>query len=166
MPRPIIPEAYYFITSTTYKRRKWFTNPDLAQIVVDQWNHYEIFYRFDLITYCVLPDHYHVLLNVGIEKTISQILNAVNSYTSTEINRHLGTNPKIKIWEGNAWDVVVRDDNMYWQKIAYILLNPWRAGLVDDPFDIYPFSDIHDWLDREGEGFLIDLFSRYKRHME
>jgi REP element-mobilizing transposase RayT len=147
-------------------RRKWFSNPVFAQIVVDQWKYYEGFYHFNLITYAVLPDHYHVLVNVGSEKTISQILHAVNSYTATEINQAMGMQTKIKIWEGNAWDVVIYNDFMYWQKVAYTLLNAWRAGLVKDPFDVYPFSDIGEWLNREGEGFLADLFSRYKRQME
>jgi putative transposase len=166
MPRIILPEAYYFITCTTNKRRKWFSEPVLANMVIDQWKHYETTYHFDLITYVVMPDHYHVLVNVGTEKTISQILHAVNSYIATEINKYLGKDPKVKIWQGNAWDVIVQNDHMYWQKIAYTLLNPWRAGLVEDPFDIYPFSDIGEWMEREGEGFLVDLYSRYRRDIE
>ena len=105
-------------------------------------------------------------MNVGSEKTISQILHAVNSYTSTLINQQMECKPKVRIWEGNPWDEVIRDEEMYWQKIAYTLLNPWRAGLVKDPLDNFPFSDITDWLKREGEEFLLDLFSRYKRRSE
>jgi len=164
--RPIIPGATYFITSTAYQREKWFTRTEFAQIVVEQWKHYEKVYEFQLHTYCVLPDHYHVVLNVGAQKTISQILHAVNSYTATLINQSLGHEIKIKIWEGNAWDEVVRNENMCWQKIAYTLANPWRAGLVSKPLDPYPFSDLAEWLEREGEEFLLDLFARYKRWHE
>ena len=74
--------------------------------------------------------------------------------------------PKIKIWQGDSWDEVIRNEEMYWQKIAYTLLNPWRAGLVKDPLDKFPFSDIADWVQREGEEFLLELFSRYKRRSE
>ena len=55
---------------------------------------------------------------------------------------------------------------MYWQKVAYTLFNPWRAGMVSDPLEPYPFSDIAVWIEREGEEFLLDLFSRYKRWAE
>jgi len=164
--RPIIPNATYFITSVTHQRRPWFARPKLAQIVVDQWKHYEKAYEFQLHTYSVLPDHYHVVLNVGAKKTISQILHAVNSYIVTLMSKQLGHQTKVKVWEGKPWDEVIRDDNMYWQKVAYTLFNAWRAGLVNDPLEPYPFSDLAVWLKREGEEFMLDLFSRYKRWFE
>ena len=75
--------------------------------------HYEETYEFHLDAYCVLDDHYHAVLNVGRKKTISQILHAIHSYTATLINQHLGFGKKTKIWEGNPWDVVIRDEDMY-----------------------------------------------------
>ena len=164
--RPILRNQYYFITSITHERRRWFAATDFAQIVVDQWKHYEAAYEFHLDAYCVLPDHYHAVLNVGVKKTISQILHAVHSYTATLINTQLGQITKIKVWEGNAWDEVIRSEEMYWQKIAYTLFNPWRAGLVQDPFELFPFSNLAEWYDREGEEFIASLFARYKRWFE
>jgi REP element-mobilizing transposase RayT len=164
--RPLIPDASYFVTSVSHERKQWFATPHLADIVVEQWRYYEQDYEFHIHTYCVLPDHYHVVLNVGQKKTISQILHAVNSYTATLINGRLGHDRKIKIWQGEPWDEVIRSETMYWQKVAYTLLNPWRAGLVSQPLERYPYSDIGEWLDREGEEFLLDLFSRYKRWIE
>ena len=89
-----------------------------------------------------LADHYHVVLNVGEKKTISQILHAVNSYTVTLISQQLGHQTKVKVWEGRPWDEVIRDENMSWQKIAYTLFNAWREGLVNDPLEPYLFSDL------------------------
>jgi len=166
IPRPIIPNAIYFITSVTYQRRPWFDKPEFARIVLDQLKHYENAYEFNLHTYSVLPDHYHVVLNVGEKKTISQILHAVNSYIVTLINQQLGHKTKVKVWQGQPWDEVIRDEDMYWQKVAYTLFNAWRAGLVSAPLELYPFSDIAIWLEREGEEFMLDLFSRYKRWFE
>lgn len=134
--------------------------------MVDQWQHYATAYQFDLIAYGVMPDHYHVVLNVGATKTISQILHAVNSYSATLLNQAMGQALKIKVWEGHAWDEVIRDDDMLWQKIAYTLFNPWRAGLVSEPLTSYPFSDFGAWLQREGPEFMLDLFARYKRWNE
>ncbi len=166
LPRLILPEATYFITSVTYQRTPLFANTEYAQIVVDQWRHYEAAYQFKLNAYSVLPDHSHVVLNVGTQKSISEILNSVNSYCATLINRKQGRKIKEKIWEGHPWDEVIRDEEMYWQKIAYTLLNPWRAGLVKDPFDPYPFSNMAEWLAREGMEFVQDLLGRYSRRFE
>jgi REP element-mobilizing transposase RayT len=165
--RPIISKATYFITSVTHRRRRWFAKPQFAQIVVEQWKHYEKAYEFYLETYCILPDHYHVVLNVGEKKSISQILHAVNSYTVTCISQQLDSRTKVKIWQDRRpWDEVIRDEDMYWQKIAYTLFNPWREGLVSEPLEPYPFSDMAEWLEREGKEFLLDLFSRHKRWLE
>lgn len=164
--RPILPETYYFITSLTFQRVRLFDTPAYAQIVIDQWKHYSNIYEFQLDVYCVMPDHYHAVLNVGQKKNIAQILHAVNSYTATLINQAKDNLSKIKIWHGDPWDVVIRDDEMYWQKVAYTLLNPWRAGLVQDPLETYAFSNIDDWIARDGEEFVLDMFSRYKRQME
>jgi hypothetical protein len=90
----------------------------------------------------------------------------VNSYIATLINRQLGNAIKVQIWEERPWDEVIRSEEMYWQKVAYTLLNPWRAGLVKDPFDDYPYSNLREWLEREGREFLQDLFGRYRHWAE
>ncbi len=164
--RPILFEATYFISSVTHERRKWFVNPTLAQIVVDQWKHYAATYEFQLDTYCVMPNHYHVVLNVGKKKTISQILHAVDSYTATLVNRQVRNKIKVKIWQGRPWDEMIRNEEMYWQKVAYTLLNPWREGLVKEPIDAYPFSDIDEWRVKIGEERLAELLGKYKRSSE
>ena len=71
--RPVLSSATFFITSVTYQRKPYFAASEYAQIVVDQWLHYAAAYQFDLMAYCVMPDHYHAVLNVGATKTISQI---------------------------------------------------------------------------------------------
>jgi putative transposase len=163
MHRPFIPDATYFITCVTYQRWRSFVNASFAQIIVDQWRHYAGAYGFNLHTYCVMPDHYHAVLSVGTEKTIAQILHAVNSYTATLINQQLGHDVKTPVWQGRPWDQVIRNQDMYWQKVAYVLMNPWREGLVGHPLEPYPFSDLSVWLEQKGDEFLQELFGRYKR---
>ena len=124
IPRPIIPDADYFITSVTYQRQPLFARLECAQIIVDQWRHYSKVYEFRLDAYSILPDHCHVVLNVGTKKTISQILHAVNSFTATLINRLSGHDIKSKVWEGDPWDEVIRDENMV---IVYRVLADFRG---------------------------------------
>ena len=164
--RPIVDEAWYFITSVTSRRTRWFENPALAQIVVDQWVHYRQAYGFRLDAYCVMPDHYHSVLNVGSKKSISQILHGVHSYSATLVNRALGHDKKRSIWQRRAIDVGIRTEEMYWQKVAYTLLNPWRAGLVAQALDPYPFSNLAEWIESHGEEFMLELFGKCGRKFE
>jgi len=160
--RPIFPGATYFITSVSYQRQRWFDNPIFARIIVAQLKYYESAYGFDLHAYAVMPDHYHAVITPGEQKTISQILHAVHSYTATLINQQLNSGSKVKIWQGKAWDVVTRDEAAYWRMVAYTLLNPWREGLVSDPLQLYPFSNVYEWREREGDEFLLDLFAQIR----
>jgi putative transposase len=164
--RPIIPGATYFITSVSHERKCWFANPVFAKIIVDQLKFYEKAYEFHLPAYAIMPDHYHAVITVGEKKTISQILHAIHSYTATLINQQLRGKVKVKIWQGKAWDVVARDDDAYWRMVAYTLLNPWREGLVSDPLQPYPFSNISDWREREDDEFLLDLFAQIREWRE
>jgi hypothetical protein len=134
--------------------------------VVDQWLHYEKEYQFQLHTYCVMPNHYHAVLCEGSMRNLSQILHAVNSYIVTSLSKQLGGSQKPKIFQGNPWVEVIKDDNMYWQKVAYTLFNPWRDSKVGSPLDLYQFTDIEKWIEAEGVEFMEDLFSQYKRWYE
>ncbi len=163
--RPLIADTTWFVTSVTFQREPLFARSDLAQMVVDQWRHYAAAYNFQLDAYCVMPDHYHVVLTPSSGQTLSQI-HAVNSYLATLINQCLGRETKAKVWQGHPWDEAVRDEDMYWQKVAYVLMNPWRAKLIEEPLAQYGFSNIDDWLEREGDDFVLDLFSRYRRWYE
>ena len=158
--RSIIPGATYFITSVAYKRQRWFDNYAPARVVVDQLKHYESVYSFKLYAYAVMPDHYHAVITPGYKKTISQILHAVHSYTATQIKLHLNFVRKVKIWQGKVGDSMARDEAAYWRMVAYTLLNPWREGLVRNPLQAYPFSNIVDWQDREDQEFLLNLFAQ------
>ena len=165
-PRPIIPGAAYFVSSVTYERRPWFATPAIAQLVIDQWRHYANEYQFR--PGCVLRharalpcrSHTH-----GHQDRVTGTACGY-SYIVTLIAQHLGVTRKPKVWQGDPWDEAIRDENMYWQKVAYTLLNPWRKGLVDNPLDPYPYSSLGELLARESEGFVLDLFSRYKRWHE
>ena len=166
MDRLLISDAIYFITCSTFQRKKFFSKPQYAKIVVDQWKHYEMIYEFRLHAYCVMSDHYHVLLDVGKTKSISEIMHAVNSYISTLLNKELGKTRKGKVFQSGFWDEIIRDEEMYWQKVSYILFNPYRAGIVKSPIDDYRFSNIREWIERESDEFVLDLFSRYRRWHE
>ncbi len=156
-------KAILFITAVTHERRKWFSRPEFAQAIIAHWHWYSRRYDFQLFAYCVLPDHYHSLIQLDGEKTISQILHAIHSYTATAITTRLNAAKRPKVFQKGTWSEVIRSQDMYWQKAAYILMNPWRAGMVPHPLTPYPHSNLQDWLDAYGQVFMEDLFSKYRR---
>lgn len=166
MTRLNLQKRTYFLTSATHERKELLKNKEFARIVQEQWKHYEEEHNFELHAYAIIPDHYHVLVELKGEEDISQVLYSVNSYSAKLINEQLEGQEYRKIWQGETYDEVIRSEKMYFQKLAYILFNPWRAGLIDDPYSEYQFSNLEEWVEVEGKEFLEDLFSKYKRWSE
>ena len=166
MERLNLQKRTYFITSVTQERKDFFQNPEFAEILQSQLLYYEENYDFDLIAYAILPDHYHALIKLNEKNRISRILYSIHSYSSKLINESLDRERPGKIWQGNAFDEVIKSENMYYQKLAYILFNPWRENRVNSPLETYEFSNIDEVLEEKGEEYLQDLFRKYKRWNE
>ncbi|MBS3765219.1 transposase [Candidatus Bipolaricaulota bacterium] len=160
------PGGTYFITSATHRRKSYFTSKKPARLVVNQFYHYEDEIGFQIVAFTVQPDHYHLLLTTTQNANISQIIHRINSYSSTALNNHLNNESKEKIWQGKPWTELIRNEDMFWQKVAYILLNPWRAGLVENPLEEYHSSNLDEWKETKGKDFLLDLFSQFGRGFE
>ena len=155
--------ATYFITATTRNRRDLFCEKKLAEVLVRQFYHYREGYQYDLHAYVVLPDHYHLLITVDEESDISNIIHSINSYSAYRINEIKGSRRKEGIWQRDCWTEVIRNKEMYRQKLAYILANPWKEDLVDHPLEEYEFSNLGEVKQDKGEEYILDLFSQYSR---
>jgi len=90
----------------------------------------------DVIAYCIMPTHIHLILKQRKERGISIFMkNVLNSYT-----RYFNTKYKRKgpLWEGRFKRVWVGTDRQLLHLTRYIHLNPVTAYLVDKP---------EEWLD-------------------
>jgi REP element-mobilizing transposase RayT len=129
-----IPNATYFISKSTFNKKPLFINDNIAQVVVSSLKYMSLHKNTIIHTYVIMPTHYHLLISLGEDLNISSFLHMLNSYSAHQISKI--TKEKI-IWDNRTWDEVIRNEEMYYQKLAYILLNPWRKKLVNDPYDSY-----------------------------
>jgi putative transposase len=124
----------HFLTFCTYQR--WIL-PDWARsIVLDacvRAHHWTI----DLRTVVVMPDHVHMIFFPEIDKersevySLARITKAIKGTSAHLINRELGSFGRI--WQEESFDRVLRLSEKVDEKIAYILDNPVRKGLVRSP---------------------------------
>lgn len=150
-----------FISATVYRRQRIFSNPIVAQRFIEVIKLCERRKDLSIHAYCVIPDHYHAVIELAGQKTLSQILHSIHSYFVHFYFKDILQSPNtLKIFN-RAWDEWIRNERMYWQKIAYTLLNPWRAGLVGHPYDSYPFSNIDEFKSKYGMEFLSELLGEY-----
>lgn len=103
----------------------------IAAIMQDTLKHFDG-ERYQLICWCIMPNHVHVLIEVNEGWSLSRIMHGWRSYTANEANRILGRTGKF--WMEEYYDRYIRDDNHLQNTINYILNNPANAGLDEWPW--------------------------------
>ncbi len=155
-----------FLGSMTFQQRPIFRNDRNASLLIDALRYYEQRGDIQLHAFCVMPNHYHTVVELMRVDSVSQVIHRTHSLFVELLRREDVIARKQRVWSRRTWDVWIRNEDMYWQKIAYTLLNPWRAGLVPTPLSPYPLSNIEEWREQYGDDFLLDLFGRYARYGE
>ena len=85
--------------------------------------------RYDLLAWCIMPNHVHVILKTRPGELLENILHSWKSFTSHEINKQNGTSGSI--WQKESYDHLVRDGDDLRNQVEYVLDNPVKAGLGD-----------------------------------
>jgi putative transposase len=94
-------------------------------------------YPFRLYGYCLMSNHFHLLLRPEPGATISRILQSLTvAHTWRHHRRHRTVG---HVWQGRFKSPVVQADDHLWAVLRYIEANPLRARMVADLAD-YPWS--------------------------
>ncbi len=114
--------------------------PKAAKIVEEALEFYDGD-AYSLGDWVVMPNHIHFVYTRP-ERPVGKICKDFKSYTGLMINRLIGKSGQM--WQRDYFDRYARDAGHLSNMRFYTLLNPVKAGLVDDPFD-WEFSSIHDY---------------------
>ncbi len=93
----------------------------------------------------VMPDHVHILITpnkIGADEwyPLQDIIHSIKSYTANEINR--SRNDSGSFWQAEYFDRIVRDEDEFREKWNYMLNNPVKGGLCDQPSE-------YEWTRKE-----------------
>ena len=103
--------------------------------------------RVEIIAYCIMPTHLHLILRQLSDKGVSTFMsNVLNSYTRYFNIKH---NRKGPLWEGRFKNVLVETDEQLLHLTRYIHLNPVTSYLVDSP-EIWHASSYNEYLSKDG----------------
>ena len=92
--------------------------------------------RYDLLGWCVMANHVHVLLEPRWE--LKKVTQGLKGYTAHEINALQGARGRV-FWQDESYDHWARDEAEVLRIIAYIENNPVAAELCTRPED-WPYS--------------------------
>jgi len=142
MARPLrieYPGALYHITSRGNAKNPIFVDKKDKESFLDILH--TVVKKYNLIchAYCLMDNHYHLLIETP-EANLSKGIRQLNGvYTQRFNRRHKRTG---HVFEGRYKAILVDRDSYLLEVARYIVLNPVRARIVDDPrqyrFSSYP----------------------------
>lgn len=100
----------------------------------------------DIVCFCLMPNHFHLLLNQlkdnGISKFMANLQNSLTRYFNT---KHQRIGPLL---QGQFKTVLIEDDNQLLHLSRYIHLNPYSSYVVKDQKSLseYPWSSLPEYI--------------------
>jgi putative transposase len=124
----------YFLTVCTLDRARHFTRETTVSMAVSQILQSGSDHDIDITTYCVMPDHIHLLATGTTEAAdLCSFMKIAKQKVGWDFRQEKGT----YLWQDGFYDHVLRTEDATPAVIRYIINNPVRAGLVSRPQD-YP----------------------------
>lgn len=155
--RNYVPGGTYFFTLVTFHRRKCFDTPEKLDYLLSIIKQVQRSKPFDLVAYCLLPDHIHLLVTLPeAESDYSIRIREIKRLTTLRMKHKLEGDVD-RIWQDKYWEHTIRDEKDLKVHFDYIHYNPVKHGLMET-FDGWKWSSFGSYFD-EGEDWLrmIDL---------
>jgi len=108
-----------------------------------------------IISYCIMPTHFHMILKQekekGISKFMSRVLNSYAKYFNAKHHRDGA------LWSGRFKNRLIQNDEQLLHLTRYIHLNPVSAGLIKNP-EGWSYSSYNNFIcDKQYKNSIIDI---------
>jgi REP element-mobilizing transposase RayT len=99
-------------------------------------------WKIKLFAYCILPNHYHLILENSSGK-MSEFMRVLNGQYGMLYRQSMGE--RGYVFQGRFKSTLIQDDSYLLIAISYVLLNPIKSGLVENAAD-YKWSSAKDYF--------------------
>lgn len=124
----------------------------------------------DILSYCIMPNHFHFLLQQTEEKGISTFIsNITNAYTKYFNTKHKRAGP---LFEGVFKAVHIESEEQLIHVSRYIHLNPVASSIIPkEELENYQWSSYPEYLSRSlaeiaQKEFILSMFKSIKDYQE
>lgn len=128
----------YHVTTVTLHREPVFSSFECAQAASIAITAPDSLGDASLLTWVLMPDHMHLLLQLGDRDPLALVVNRIKARSATAAN--LENDRRGPLWSRGYHEHALRREEDLRQIARYIVANPVRAGLVKRVGD-YPFWD-------------------------
>lgn len=143
LPRLTLPGYPHHIIQRGNNRQAIFATPADDQLLLDLMLENASKFEVHVHAYVLMSNHFHLLATPQTADGLPKMMQAVGRSYVRHFNRsqqRTGT-----LWEGRYKSTLIQTDRYLLACMAYIDLNPVRAGLVAQPQD-YPWSSHRHYL--------------------
>lgn len=139
LDRLFVNEEIYLITTCTLNRRRVLACSEAFDILHDEFLHSRDRHGWIVGRFVLMPDHLHVFAAPlpTAPSDLSGWMGAIKEWSAKRICAVLDLQPPL--WQREFHDHLLRSGESYSQKWDYVVQNPVRAGLVQDP-EQYPWQ--------------------------
>lgn len=99
-----------------------------------------------LIAYCLMPNHFHLLIREIKENSLAKCLHALQTSYAKAVNKKYGRSGHL--FQDTYQKIVIEDDAYLVYLSRYIHLNPVMAGLVSLPEE-WEYSSYRDYIGKK-----------------
>jgi putative transposase len=131
LPRSVADGPIYHALNRGNNRAAVFDTPADYALFLHALGQTRQRYPFRLFGYCLMPNHFHLLLQPDDGQNISRILQSLTFAHTWYFHKSQHTSGHV--WQGRFKSPVIQDDDHLLTVLRYIEANPLRAGLVSDP---------------------------------
>lgn len=162
-PRFSYPGAFHHCMNRGHNGEPILAGDELKKAFLDMLAEKVIKYRIRLFAYCLMDNHYHLVLQ-NASGRMSDFFRNLNTHYAFFYRRHKGG--KGYVFQNRFHSTIIADDEYLKMAIIYVLQNPLRAGLAEDHHEylwssgrLYSEKKKPQWLDAD---YVLELFGGRK----
>jgi putative transposase len=139
-------QVYFHIYNRGVNGQEIFTSEDNYSFLLRRMQEFSKQLNIAVIAYCLMPNHFHVLVEAENRKQASRFIQKLFNSYSQAFNRQQGRTGTL--FQGRAKFKVIDSDEYAIEICSYIHLNPVKAGLVNQPGE-WKYSNYAEWVNQE-----------------
>jgi putative transposase len=132
-------QPVYFVTTCIARRRPILANPEMHEILHEEWGNWRRRHGWMVGRYVIMPDHVHFLATPvpPANVPLNVVVGKWKEWTAKKILQ--STRGAAPVWQPEFFDHLLRSKESLAEKWEYVRQNPVRAGLVTRPED-WPYA--------------------------
>lgn len=140
---------YYHIFCRGNEKRNIFIDHADYERFLSRMKEYRIIHRISIICYCLMPNHFHLLLRQNTKKSLSSFIHRLTVSYSMYFNKRY--NRVGHLFQGNFKAKIITKDEYLLHLSRYVHLNPLKIINTTLDLETYPWSSYPEYLSKNKE---------------